>query len=135
MSEIGFFMQPFLEQHGGTVRETMTNLIPGAASKLQHNFFMAYCILVFAWMKNRNLPQYFRFHMIMGVLLDSAMQIIWHTSELFPLINCNGRLAMYHHMVVGINYMCVLLECLRCAMAGRYPQIPIVSDTAYIQSL
>lgn len=48
--------------------------------------------------------------MIMGMPLETAMQIIWRTSEFFPLINFNGRLD------------------------GTYPQIPIISDAAYMHS-
>ncbi|XP_010424639.1 PREDICTED: protein TIC 20-IV, chloroplastic-like [Camelina sativa] len=135
MSEIGFYMKPFLQQHGGALGETIIKLIPGAAKNLQYNFFMVYCVLGFAWVvKNRNLPYYFRYHMIMGILVETAMQIIWRTSEFSPLINFNGRLAIRYHMVVGFSFLCVLLECLRCALAGAYPQIPILSDAAYITS-
>ncbi|CAH8273311.1 unnamed protein product [Arabidopsis lyrata] len=44
-------MKPFLEQHGGAIGETITNLIPGAANNLQHKFFMVYCVLGFLWME------------------------------------------------------------------------------------
>ncbi|XP_010456947.1 PREDICTED: protein TIC 20-IV, chloroplastic-like [Camelina sativa] len=135
MSEIGFYMKPFLQRHGCAIGETIINLLPGAAQNLQHKFFMVYCVLGFAWVvKNRNLPHYFRYHMIMGILVETAMQIIWSTSEFFPLINFNGRLAIHYHMVMGFSFFCVLLECLRCALAGAYPQIPILSDAAYIHT-
>ncbi|KAL1188376.1 Protein TIC 20-IV [Cardamine amara subsp. amara] len=135
MSEIGFFMKPFLKQHGGTIGKTIINIIPGAANGLQHKFFIVYSLLGLDWIvKNRNLPHYFRLHMAMGMLLQVAMQIIWDTSDFFPLINSNGRLAMHYHMVMSFSYICVLLECLRCAIAGTYPQIPIISEAAHIHT-
>ena len=32
MSEFGFYMKPFLDQHGGAIGETIINMIPGAAN-------------------------------------------------------------------------------------------------------
>ncbi|KAF3566652.1 hypothetical protein DY000_02010934 [Brassica cretica] len=75
-----------------------------------------------------------KFHVIMGMLLETGLQIIWCTSDFFPLIRSRGRLAMYYETAMAFAYICLLLECIRCALAGVYPQIPFVTDAASIHT-
>lgn len=114
----------------------MIYFIPGAINRWPSWFFMLYCYLGYMFVvKNKDLPHYFRFHMMMGMLLETALQIIWCTSNFFPLIHFKGRLGMYYWMVIGFTYICLLLECIRCALAGIYAQIPFVTDAASIHTL
>ncbi|CAL9214393.1 unnamed protein product [Arabidopsis halleri] len=71
-----------------------------AENRLQNRLFMVYCCLGFMWMvKKEFLPHYFRFHMIMGLLLEAC--------EFFPWININGRLRVYYTILV-MGFSCTL---------------------------
>ncbi|KAJ0264996.1 Protein TIC 20-IV [Hirschfeldia incana] len=134
ISDVGFYVQPFLEKYD--VIGDMIYFIPGAINRWPSWFFMLYCYLGYMFVvKNKELPHYFRFHMMMGMLLETALQIIWCTSNFFPLIHFKGRLGMYYWMAIGFTYICLLLECIRCALAGIYAQIPFVTDAASIHTL
>ncbi|KFK30925.1 hypothetical protein AALP_AA6G043800 [Arabis alpina] len=134
ISDVGFYVQPFLEKHDAI--GDMIYFIPGAINRWPHWFFMVYCYLGYMWVvKNKDLPHYLRFHMMMGMLLETALQIIWFTSNFFPLIHFKGRFGMYYWMVIGFTYICLLLECIRCALAGVYAQIPFMTDAASIHTL
>lgn len=134
ISDVGFYVQPFLEKYDAI--GDMIYFIPGAINRWPSWFFMLYCYLGYMFVvKNKDLPHYFRFHMMMGMLLETALQIIWCTSNFFPLIHFKGRLGMYYWMVIGFTYICLLLECIRCALAGVYAQIPFVTDAASIHTL
>ncbi|KAG2330776.1 hypothetical protein Bca52824_001956 [Brassica carinata] len=134
ISDVGFYVQPFLEKYDAI---DMIKFIPGALTRWPSWFFMLYCYLGCKFVvENKKLPHYFRFHVMMGILLESALQIIGITSNFFPLIHSNskGRLGMYYWMAIGFVYICLLLECIRCALAGVYPQIPFVTDAASIHT-
>ncbi|CAH2071804.1 unnamed protein product [Thlaspi arvense] len=134
ISDVGFYVQPFLERHDAI--GDMIYFIPGAINRWPSWFFMAYCYLGYMWVvKNRELPHFLRFHMMMGMLLETALQIIWCTSNFFPLIHFKGRLGMYYWMAIGFTYICLLLECIRCSLAGIYAQIPFITDAAAIHTL
>uniref|UniRef100_A0A1J3HR70 Protein TIC 20 n=1 Tax=Noccaea caerulescens TaxID=107243 RepID=A0A1J3HR70_NOCCA len=134
MSDAGLYVQPFLERHDAI--GDMIYFIPGAVNRWPHWFLMVYCYFGYMWVvKNKQLPHFLRFHMMMGLLLETALQIISCTSNFFPLIHFKGRFGMYYWMVIGFTYMCLLLECIRCALAGVYAQIPFMTDAASIHTL
>ncbi|XP_056849739.1 protein TIC 20-IV, chloroplastic-like [Raphanus sativus] len=133
LSDVGFYVLPFLEKF-----DAIGNLIffiPGVINRWPSWFVMLYCYLGYTFVaKNKQVPHFFRHHMMMSMLLETALQIVWCTSNFFPLINLKGRLGMYYWMAIGFTYICVLLECIRCALAGVYPQIPFVTDAASIHT-
>ncbi|XP_010522643.1 PREDICTED: protein TIC 20-IV, chloroplastic isoform X2 [Tarenaya hassleriana] len=134
ISDVGYYLQPFLERHDAI--GDMIYFIPGAITRWPTWFFMAYCYIGYLWViKNKDLPHYFRFHVMMGMLLETALQIVWCTSNFFPLIHFKGRLGMYYWAAIGFTYICLLLECIRCALAGVYAHIPFVRDAAFIHTL
>ncbi|XP_022742441.1 protein TIC 20-IV, chloroplastic-like [Durio zibethinus] len=134
ISDTGYFLQPFLEHY-----ETFENLVyfvPGAIKRLPPWFTMIYCYIGYiAIVKNKECPHFIRFHLMMGMLLETALQLIWYTSNFFPLIHYNGRFGMHFWAGIGILYIFALLECVRCALGGKYAHIPFVSDAAYIHTL
>ncbi|CAN6853305.1 unnamed protein product [Brassica oleracea var. botrytis] len=133
VSDVGIYVRPFLEKYDAT--GNIIKFIPGAITRWPRWFFMLYCYLGYTFLvKNKEVPHFFRFHVIMGMLLETGLQIIWCTSDFFPLIHSRGRLAMYYETAIGFAYICVLLECIRCALAGVYPQIPFVTDAASIHT-
>ncbi|XP_065873215.1 protein TIC 20-IV, chloroplastic [Euphorbia lathyris] len=134
MSDTGSFIQPFLDNY-----EFLADLvyyIPGAISRLPILFPMIYCFIGYLCIvKNKDLPHFFRFHFMMGMLLETSLQVVWCTSNFFPLIHYNGILGMYYWAGVGLAYILVLLHCVRCALAGGYASVPGISDAALVHTL
>lgn len=134
ISDTGYYIQPFLERH--EILEDLVFFVPGAIRRLPIFFPMFYCYFAYIWIvKNKDLPHFFRFHMMMGLLLETAMQIIWYTSNFFPLIHYSGKFGVYYWAAMGFAYIFVLLECVRCALGGMYSHIPLVSEAAFIHTL
>ncbi|XP_050204481.1 protein TIC 20-IV, chloroplastic isoform X2 [Mercurialis annua] len=133
MSDTGNFIQPFLEHYDYF---GLVYFVPGAVSRLPTYFPMFYyTIALFLIVKNNKVPHFFRFHLMMGMLLETALQVVWYTSNFFPIIHFNGTLGMYYWAGVGFAYMLMLLQCVRCALAGAYAQIPFISDAALVHTL
>ncbi|KDP43388.1 hypothetical protein JCGZ_26488 [Jatropha curcas] len=134
ISDTGYFLHPFLEYYD--YLGDLIYYIPGAISRLPPWFTMVYCYVAYIGIvKNKDWPHFFRFHLMMGMLLETALQVIWYTSNFFPLIHYNGRYGMYYWAGVGFAYILVLLQCVRCALAGGYAGIPGISDAALIHTL
>jgi uncharacterized membrane protein len=43
---------------------------------------------------NKDFPRFFRFHAMMGTLLDTAMQVLFITSKFYPPVQFNGKLGL-----------------------------------------
>ncbi|KAF2318265.1 hypothetical protein P3X46_025238 [Hevea brasiliensis] len=134
LSDAGYFLQPFLEHHD--YFQDLIYFVPGAVSRLPPWFTMLYYYIAYIGIvKNKEWPHFFRFHLMMGMLLETATQLIWYTSNFFPLIHYKGTYGMYYWAGVGLAYILVLLQCVRCALAGGYAHIPGISDAALIHTL
>ncbi|XVF44448.1 hypothetical protein PTKIN_Ptkin02bG0120900 [Pterospermum kingtungense] len=134
ISDTGYFLQPFLEHY--EIFENLIFFVPGAIRRLPPWFSMIYCYFGYIGIvKNKDWPHFIRFHLMMGMLLETALQLIWYTSNFFPLVHYNGRFGMHFWAGIGFFYIFALLECVRCALAGKYAHIPFVSDAAYIHTL
>ncbi|XVE66247.1 hypothetical protein DITRI_Ditri08aG0065100 [Diplodiscus trichospermus] len=134
ISDTGYFLRPFLEHYESF--ENLVYFVPGAIKRLPPWFSMIYCYFGYIGIvKNKDWPHFIRFHLMMGMLLETALQLIWYTSNFFPLIHYNGRFGMHFWAGIGICYILTLLECVRCALGGKYAHIPFVSDAAYIHTL
>ncbi|MBA0731655.1 hypothetical protein Golax_000095 [Gossypium laxum] len=116
--------------------ENLIYFVPGAIKRLPPWFSMIYCYFGYIGIvKNKDWSHYIRFHLMMGMLLETALQLIWYTSNFLPLIHYNGCFGMHYWAGIGFGYILVLLECVRCALGGRYAHIPFISDAAYIHTL
>ncbi|KAF5745995.1 protein TIC 20-IV chloroplastic [Tripterygium wilfordii] len=134
ISDVGYYLQPFLERY--ELFEDLIYFVPGAITRLPIWFSMVYCYFGYIGLvKNKHWPHFFRFHLMMGMLLETALQILWYTCNFFPLIHYSGKLGMHFWAGVGFFYMFVLLQCVKCALSGMYAHIPFVSDAAYIHTL
>lgn len=134
ISDTGYFIQPFLEHYD--VLGDLIYFVPGAITRLPVWFSMIYCYFAYIGIvKNKDVPHFFRFHLMMGMLLETGLQILWYTSNFFPLIHYNGMFGMHYWAGVGLAYIVILLQCVRCALAGGYAHLPLVSDAAYIHTL
>ncbi|KAF9670860.1 hypothetical protein SADUNF_Sadunf13G0112900 [Salix dunnii] len=134
ISDTGYFIQPFLERYD--IIGDLIYFVPGAITRLPPWFIMIYCYFAYIGIvKNKDFPHFFRFHLMMGMLLETALQILSYTSNFFPLIHYNGRFGMYYWAGVGFAYITILLQCVRCALAGDYAHLSFVSDAAYVHTL
>ncbi|KAJ6770410.1 PROTEIN TIC 20-II CHLOROPLASTIC [Salix purpurea] len=55
--------------------------------------------------------------------LETGLQLLWNTSNFFPLIHYNGMFGMHYWAGVGPAYIVILLQCIRCALAGRSTEL------------
>lgn len=85
--------------------------------------------------KNEDWPHFFRYHLIMAMLLETALQVLCQSSNFMPLIHFNGAFGMYYWAAVGFAYIFILLGCVKCALVGKYVKIPFVSEAALIHTL
>ncbi|KAJ7981401.1 protein TIC 20-I, chloroplastic-like [Quillaja saponaria] len=132
LSDTGFYLQPFLDNF--EYLEDLIYYIPGAVNKLPSWFTMIYYLAALTGVvKNKNWPLFFRFHVMMGLLLETGLQVIWYSSNFMPLINYNGTFGMYYWAGMGLTYILIMSECIRCALAGVHVKIPFVSDSASVQ--
>ena len=133
MSDTGFYLLRFLEYHENL--EDVIYFIPGAVNRLPTWFPMLYCYFGYIGVvKNENFPHYFRYHMMMAMLLEIALQIVWYSSNFAPLIHFKGTFGVQYWAAVGFIYILTLLECIRCALGGKYAEIPFLRESAITQT-
>ncbi|XWS25817.1 hypothetical protein CRYUN_Cryun27aG0099700 [Craigia yunnanensis] len=69
-----------------------------------------------------SLPRHRRSNLVIGTV-----------SWWMPLAIYWGKFGMHFWTAVAFAYLFTVLECIRCALAGMYADIPFVCDAAYIQ--
>ncbi|XVE69827.1 hypothetical protein DITRI_Ditri10aG0023000 [Diplodiscus trichospermus] len=128
-AETAYHLHPFLEDF-----EFLTYPFLGAIGSLPSWFLMAYFFVAYLGVvRRKEWPHFFRFHVVMGMLLEIALQVIGTVSRWMPLAVYWGKLGMHFWTAVAFAYLFTVLECIRCALAGMYADIPFVCDAAYIQ--
>lgn len=134
ISDTGFFVQPLLSHYDKF--EDLIYYIPGGVKRWSMWFPMLYYYFTFIGVvKKKEWPHFFRYHVIMAMLLETALQVVWHTSNFMPLIHFNGTFGMYYWAAVAFIYVFISLECIRCALGGKYVKIPFISESALIHTL
>lgn len=134
ISDVGLYFYPLSEHY--ELFENLIYFVPGAISRLPIWFTMIYCFIAYAGIvKNKDLPHFFRFHMMMGMLMETTLQIFWYTCNFMPLIHYHGTFGMHFWAGIGFAYITVLLACVRSALAGSYIQIPLITEAACIHTL
>ncbi|PON81935.1 Chloroplast protein import component [Trema orientale] len=133
ISEAGFLVQPFLEHH--EFFEDLIFYIPGVAKRWPSWFIMVYVFLLYMGVvQNDSWPHFFRYHLMTAMLLETALQVLMVSSNFLPLIHYKGTFGMYYWLAVGFVYICILLEGIRCALAGKNVKIPFISEAALIHT-
>ncbi|XP_052202671.1 protein TIC 20-I, chloroplastic [Diospyros lotus] len=128
-AETAYNLHPFLEDF-----EFITYPFLGALGKLPSWFLMAYFFVAYLGIvRKKEWPHFFRFHVVMGMLLEIALQVVGTVSRWMPLAIYWGKVGMHFWTAVAFGYLFTVLECIRCALAGMYADIPFVCDAAYIQ--
>ncbi|KAJ6412110.1 hypothetical protein OIU84_005216 [Salix udensis] len=128
-AETAYHLHPFLEDF-----EFLTYPFLGAIGRLPSWFLMAYFFVAYLGVvRRKEWPHFFRFHVVMGMLLEIALQVIGTVSRWMPLAVYWGKLGMHFWTAVAFAYLFTVLECIRCALAGMYADVPFACDAAYIQ--
>jgi uncharacterized membrane protein len=79
-------------------------------------------------------PHFLRFHVILAILLDTGSQAVATMCTWMPSIVYQGKPMQYFWMAIAFIQIFTVLECMRCALAGMYPNVPFISHTAFIHS-
>ncbi|XP_073002745.1 protein TIC 20-I, chloroplastic-like isoform X1 [Typha latifolia] len=128
-AETAYHLHPFLEDF-----EFFTYPFLGFIGRLPSWFLMAYFFAAYLGVvRKKEWPHFFRFHVVMGMLLEIALQVIGTVSRWMPLAMYWGKIGMHFWTAVAFAYLFTVLECMRCALGGMYADIPFVCDAAYIQ--
>lgn len=128
-AETAYHLHPFLED-----LEFATYPFLSSIGRLPSWFLMAYFFVAYLGIvRRKEWPHFFRFHVVMGMLLEIALQVIGTVSRWMPLALYWGKVGMHFWTGVAFAYLFTVLECLRCALAGMYADIPFLCDAAYIQ--
>ncbi|CAO2828898.1 unnamed protein product [Amaranthus hypochondriacus] len=128
-AETAYNLHPFLED-----LEFLTYPFLGAIGSLPAWFFMAYFFCAYLGIvRRKEWPHFFRFHVVMGMLLEIALQVVGTVSRWLPLSVYWGKVGMHFWTFAAFGYLFTVLECIRCALAGMYADVPFVCDAAYIQ--
>lgn len=128
-AETAYHLHPFLEDF-----EFLTYPFLGAIGRLPSWFLMAYFFVAYLGVvRRKEWPHFFRFHVVMGMLLEIALQVIGTVSRWMPLAVYWGKIGMHFWTAIAFAYLFTVLECVRCALAGMYSDVPFVCDAAYIQ--
>ncbi|KAL9276861.1 hypothetical protein ACSQ67_025587 [Phaseolus vulgaris] len=135
MSATGFYLEPIIQKF--PFFQSLIFYIPGGVNRLPIWFPMLYCYLaIVGVVKNRDLPLIFRFHVMTGMLLELALQIVYISSNFMPLIHFpGGTLGSYYWAGVALAFIFIMMKCIRCALLGTFVSIPLVSESAFIHSL
>ncbi|XP_030490747.2 protein TIC 20-I, chloroplastic isoform X2 [Cannabis sativa] len=128
-AETAYHLHPFLEDLEFATYPFLTAIGSLPSWFLMAYFFVAYLGIV----RRKEWPHFFRFHVVMGMLLEIALQVIGTVSRWMPLALYWGKVGMHFWTGVAFAYLFTVLECLRCSLAGMYADIPFVCDAAYIQ--
>ncbi|XP_004140499.1 protein TIC 20-I, chloroplastic [Cucumis sativus] len=128
-SETAYHLHPFLENF-----EFLTYPFLGALGRLPSWFLMAYFFIAYLGIvRRKEWPHFFRFHVVMGMLMEIALQVIGTVSRWVPLSIYWGKIGMHFWTAVSFGFMFTVVECARCALAGMYAEVPFACEAAYIQ--
>lgn len=128
-AETAYHLHPFLEDF-----EELTYPFLEAIGMLPSWFLIAYFFVAYLGVvRRKEWPHFFRFHVAMGMLLEIALQVVGTVSQWMPDAFYWGKLGMHFWTAVAFAFLFTVLECIRCALAGMYADIPFFCDAAYIQ--
>lgn len=92
-------------------------------------FFIGYLGIV----RRKEWPHFLRFHMIMGMLLEIALQVTGYISRWMPASVYWGKIGMHAWNWIMFSHLFTVLGCAACALTGKYADVPFFCDAAYIQ--
>uniref|UniRef100_A0A5B7A484 Protein TIC 20 n=1 Tax=Davidia involucrata TaxID=16924 RepID=A0A5B7A484_DAVIN len=111
-AETAYHLHPFLEDF-----EFLTYPFLEAIGRLPSWFLMAYFFVAYLGVvRKKEWPHFFRFHVVMGMLLEIALQVIGTVSRWMPLAVYWGKVGMHFWTAVAFAYLFTVLESMRCAL-------------------
>ncbi|KAI5340505.1 hypothetical protein L3X38_019779 [Prunus dulcis] len=133
-SDTGFLIRPFTEHY--EVFKDLVYYVPGAITRLPVWFTMIYTLpTYYGVVKKKEWPHFFRYHIMMAMLLEMILQVVEVSSNFFPLIHFDGTFGIEYWAVVSFAYIFILLKCIRCALGGKYVKLPFFSTPALAHTL
>lgn len=115
-AEMTYHLHPLLED-----LEFLTYPFLGAIGRLPSWFLMAYFFVAYLGIvRRKEWPHFFRFHVVMGMLLERALQVVGSLSCWMPLAVCWGKIGMHFWTARAFAYIFMVLESMRCALAGMF---------------
>lgn len=128
-AETAYNLHPFLE-----IFQYLTYPFLGSIGRLPSWFIIVYFLVAYLGIvRRKEWPHFFRFHVVLGLLLEIALQVVGTASRWLPLGFYWGKIGMHFWTIVGFGHLFTVLECIRCALAGMYADVPFFCDAAYIQ--
>lgn len=97
-------------------------------------FLVIFMTVYFFVVRRKWSPHFLRFHVILAILLDTGSQAVATMCTWMPSIVYQGKPMQYFWMAIAFVHIFTVLECMRCALAGMYPNVPFISHTAFIHS-
>ncbi|KAF8693772.1 hypothetical protein HU200_039195 [Digitaria exilis] len=97
-------------------------------------FLVIFMTIYFFVVRRKWSPHFLRFHVILAILLDTGSQALATAVNWSPSIVFQGKPMAYFWMTMAFIQMFTVVECMRCALSGLYPNVPFVSHTAFIHS-
>lgn len=122
-------LHPYLQQFGlfYAFIDTMA-LVPGWL------FLVIFMTVYFFVVRRKWSPHFLRYHIILAILLDTGSQALATMCNWNPSIVFQGKPMAYFWMTLAFIQIFTVIECMRCALAGVYPNVPFISHTAFIHS-
>ncbi|KAI4980526.1 hypothetical protein ZWY2020_021011 [Hordeum vulgare] len=122
-------LHPYLQQFGlfYAFIDTMA-LVPGWL------FLMIFMTVYFFVVRRKWSPHFLRYHIILAILLDTGSQALATMCNWNPSIVFQGKPMAYFWMTLAFIQIFTVVECMRCALSGMYPNVPFISHTAFIHS-
>lgn len=128
-AETAYHLHPFLEQF-----EFLTYPFLGAIQRLPSWSLIAYLFVAYLGIvRRKEWPHFLRFHVVMGMLLEIALQVVGTVSRWMPLSVYWGKIGMHFWTFVAFAFLFTVLQSIWYALAGKYADIPFFCDAAYIQ--
>ncbi|XP_062219135.1 protein TIC 20-I, chloroplastic-like isoform X2 [Phragmites australis] len=122
-------LHPYLQRFGLLYAfiDTMA-LLPGWL------FLVIFMTIYFFVVRRKWSPHFLRFHIILAILLDTGSQAMATACNWNPSIVFQGKPMAYFWMTMAFIQIFTVLECMRCALSGVYPNVPFMSHSAFIHS-
>ncbi|KAL6634732.1 hypothetical protein ACP70R_027403 [Stipagrostis hirtigluma subsp. patula] len=122
-------LHPYLQRFGLLYAfiDTMA-LLPGWL------FLVIFMTIYFFVVRRKWSPHFLRFHIILAILLDTGSQALATACNWNPCIVFQGKPMAYLWMTMAFIQIFTVVECMRCALAGMYPNVPFISHAAFIHS-
>lgn len=70
--------------------------------------------------------------MVMALLFDTGFQALATALNWLPRIAYKSQFMVYFWAAFAFSQAYTVFECMRCALAGTYHDVPFWSDAAYI---